>query len=426
MNAMRRMILTSAMAVAVGSASCSMLLDVDSLQKGTGQAGSSGDAGTDASAGSAGASGTGGSGGASGAAGSAGQGGAAGVGGDAGPATLPLDKLGAALAAAACADMKACAGPLAELVYHEDDCEAFMRATLEDTVVAAIQRAVDHGPLSYDAQKAAQCVEQLAAAAAKTPPQCADLQKGFDDCRAALGNLGGDGASCTNYYECEHGYYCENDTKCPGTCTAFKAAGDTCTKAEQCAVGLTCVKPLVGDGTCQAYVPTHGDCGQGLPPCATGDYCVNNKCLPLADAFTAKTGFECYSNSVMCDPSLSCNFNGIPFLSKGTCKAPIDVGQSCVVGVPEACDTGLYCTYGSGTGQPQCVALPGPDQACASATVQTLGISPPCKAGLACVNGICLPRKGMGENCRGDTQCYSGLCSGADAGTGTCELPDCL
>lgn len=419
-----RLAWASAVVIGVGmTASCSMLLDVDSLQKGTGAGGAGVDGGEDASAGSGGTAGQDGGGGAGGAAGESGTGGAGGA--DAGPAEVPLSELGDALAQAACANLRACAGPLAELWYHEDSCEAFLGATLQDTFVAAIARSVEQGPFTYDAAKGAECVKNLLEGAALEPPQCADLQKGLDDCRAAVGNLAAAGGGCTHYYECQAGNYCDTTTTCPGTCKPVVQADGVCSKSEQCALGLTCMKPVAGDGTCQPYTPTDGDCGQGKPDCELGDYCVSNKCLPVADAFVMKAGYECYSNGLFCETPLSCGFNGIPLLSKGTCAEPIGAAQPCVVGIPEACDTGLYCTYGQAV-EPQCAALPGLNQACAKATVQTLGISPPCVAGLACVNDICLPRKRLGEECAGDTQCYSGRCTGADAGTGECELPPCL
>lgn len=430
---MRRSVFLLLLVGALGAtASCSMLLDVDALQEGTGQGGATADAGEDSSAG------TGGSGGAAGMGGGAGVGGAAGAGGtgvggsaggtgDAGPQEVTLDDLGAALAEATCANLQACAGPLAELAYHEDDCVAFYTAAMEDTIVGAIQRSVHEGAFTYDPVLGAECVKQLLDWASQTPPVCADLQKGLDECRAAIGGLGGAGAACTNYYECQSGYYCENDAACPGTCSAFLQQGQPCVKTEQCGIGMACVENLIGDGgksgTCEPYTPTNGACGATKPPCVVGDYCVNNKCLRLANAFTTQTDYECYSTGVMCAPGLSCVFNGLPFLSKGTCTEPIVAGQPCSVGVPEACATGLYCTYGAGL-NPKCLALPTENQACAGATVQLAGISPPCAAGLACVDGICLTRKRLDEACQGDTQCYSTLCS--PAGAGACTLAACL
>lgn len=416
-----------------GALSCSLLLDVDALQEGTGAVGA--DAGDDASAGMGGSAGGGGSAGAGGSdtggtsgGGGAGGGGPAGAGGDAGVTEIGLDELAAALAEASCANLNACAGPLAELVYHEDDCESLLTTLLEDTTVAAVKRSVTDGAITYDATAAAQCVREFLEGALKDPPECANLQEALETCRSALGDLAQAGEDCAHYYECASGHYCDSEGACPGKCTSKRGSGEACDSDGQCQMGMSCVTggPDGGllEGHCEAWAETGEACGLGKPPCHLGDYCVDNKCLPVSGAFVVKEGFTCYSNGLLCEPGLSCQFNGLPFLSAGSCVAPIAATGECSVGLPESCADGLYCTWGQAN--PKCVGLPTENQACASSTVQTLGISLPCASGLACVNAVCLPRKRMGEPCVGDTQCWTGLCAGADAGVGACELPACL
>jgi|GEM_PF-5427815 len=420
MGTAHRLVVASIFVAGTGVSSCSLLLDTDALQKGTGY-GEVADAGGGESAGSGGGDTGGAAGSDAGGSGGSATGGSAG--GDAG-AGLPIGEFGQALAHAICVNLVACGGPLAEFAYHEEDCDAYLAAVLDDTTVGAIRRSVDQGKLTYDAAKAATCVQHLLEGGTQSPPRCADLAKGLEECRDALGGRSGPGGACSSYYDCESGHYCDVETSCPGICRAFVQFGGTCTKPEQCGPDLTCVTGLVGDGTCQSYTPSYGDCGDSKPPCVPGDYCFDKKCLPVRDAFTVKSGFACYKNGLLCENGLSCMFEGLPFLSAATCMAPLGAGDTCGVGVPEACATGLYCSYGSA--DPKCLALPTENQACAKATVQTFGISPACAAGLACVHDICLPRRRLAEACSGDTQCYSGYCAGADAGTGQCELRACL
>jgi len=415
------LVVASLLVAGAGMLSCSLLLDTDALQKGTGQ-GAAVDAGGDGSAESGGGEPGGAAGSEAGGVGGSATGGAAG--GDAGSAELPIGDLGQALAHAICANLEACGGPLAEFVYHEESCDDYLAAVLDDTIVGAIRRSVDLGKLTYDAAKAATCVQHLLEGGTQSPPRCADLAKGLEECRDALGGRSGPGEACTSYYDCESGHYCDVETSCPGACRAFVQFGGSCTKSEQCGPDLTCVKGSGGDGTCQSYTPSHGDCGDTKPPCVPGDYCFGKKCLPVRDAFTVKSGFACYTNGLLCENGLSCMFDGLPFLSTATCMEPKEAGEACNVGVPEVCATGLYCSYGSVN--PKCLALPTENQACAKATVQTFGISPPCAAGLACVNDVCLPRRRLAEACSDDAQCYSGYCAGADEGTGQCELRACL
>jgi hypothetical protein len=189
---------------------------------------------------------------------------------------------------------------------------------------------------------------------------------------------------------------------------------------------LYCQIPSDGPGACTAYLPPGASCTVGGDACRLGDLCIAGACRPIADVFTASVGFPCWGSGALCQAGLSCEFSGLPFLSAASCVAERAPLEACFIALPDACPEGHYCSANGFNTGGTCLALPAENQPCASAFLQNTGLTAPCAADLACVGGICKPKKRLAESCEEDAQCYSGLCRGAGSGTpGTCAPPYC-
>jgi hypothetical protein len=415
-----------------GSA-CAFVLNFDELQAGGPDASTTG--------GSSGAAATGGTGGTSGGqAGAGGVGGASGTSGasggsagsDGGPARLPLSDLARQLAHAACVNIDACFGPAAELIYHDEDCEAFYRAAIEAQIVAPLLRSIQQKGIGYSEAGGAQCVVKLLQAAAAMPPDCRGLNTFIEDCKDALSNLRPTGGECAHRYECAKNNYCDSP-QCPGTCRPLGGAGAPCLDNGQCTAGFLCGAPTrdggdLSDGgkVCVPEIP-HGQACRGLDsPCEAGTLCLSGTCQTAHDVFTLNENQPCWGNNLLCNPGLHCEFQGIPFLSAAICKPSVMAGRPCQFALPDECQKGSYCNAGVFGGPATCVALPIDTQPCARDYVQSVGIKTNCAATFVCVNNLCRPRRNLTEPCEANVQCVSGLCAPRpDSGLGVCIPAAC-
>src|SRR5262249_52375773 len=150
--------------------------------------------------------------------------------------------------------------------------------------------------------------------------------------------------------------------------------------------------------TCQPFVAVNADCVQGQS-CVPGALCLDKKCRRVSDLFTAAEGFACYTTGSLCQRGLDCEFNGLPFLSAGTCvqeKHPLD---ACKLALPDECPKDTYCSANGFNTGGKCLATPIENMPCATDFEQTIGTAAPCKAGHTCVNGICKPTRQLNEPC---------------------------
>ena len=392
--------------------SCSLFLDTGSLQGG-------GAGGTSTS----GVGGTGGS-----------TGGGLVDAGDGGPMGVPLMDLASALAHAVCENLKACYVSAAEVVIHDEDCDKLFTSVIAGQIVAPVQKSVMRGNIGYDPREAAVCVMNLIEGTQRMPPKCDDFNAVVEDCKRMLTNLSAVGRPCRHRFECRQGLFCDGSAGCPGTCKAFAQMGAMCAVDGDCdpSQGLYCQKMAdAGDsdggiGMCQTFVPINADCVQNRDQCVPGGLCIEKKCRRLSDLFTLAETFACYTNGLLCQRDLDCEFNGLPFLSAGTCvkeKRPLD---ACKLALPDECPKDTYCSANAFNVAGQCLGTPVENQQCATAFEQNIGVAAPCKAGLTCVNGICKPTRQLGEPCEVNTQCYSGACTAPPGGgTGMCVPPGC-
>jgi hypothetical protein len=251
--------------------------------------------------------------------------------------------------------------------------------TLQDPQIAA---AIAAGKLTYDASRAAACIDQIAGLSCSRasedlrvdPPACAAMFAGaialgsacdFDD-ECASGRCGPP-AQCPDDYSC-----------CPGVCvTAAHAVGS--------------------GGACSVD-----------EDCELGDSCTGSGCAPLIGS-----GQEC-SSSNSCAFGLLCASPGIG--QGGTCVTAPTIGQPCAMG--QCGDIGARCDGSSG----MCVALGLPGEPCA--TEIECGEDEVCTAGSAGSAGsamTCAPAPALGEPCV-DTCLPGSWCDPNTAG-GQCVAP---
>jgi hypothetical protein len=400
--------------VAIGSAlfglltSCAFLLDFDELQND----------GADAAAG--GSSGRGGTAGAS-TGGTSGTGGTAGTGGI--PDQIPLNALAEAITTTSCLLFSKCYGPAVEVVSQGTPCKEYFLPFLQDSVLAPILGSVEDGTITYDPSAGADCVKGIYSAAIANPPACANFDKLVESCKSAFGGLSQVNQPCDHRFECDAGMYCDLGSCPDATCKALGAVGSTCLTNAACnpVDDLYCMFPSgQTTGTCVKYIASGAACVAG-DTCQPGSYCLEGKCARIATLFTLDEPQTCYTNSLLCNEGVSCEFKGTPFLSAGACVAEKSPAQACRIAIPEECPTGHYCTSSFLFNEPgTCQILPADGEACAKAGVQNIGLRGPCAPGLACVNDMCAPYAKLGQACEGHAQCFSGACVGD-----VCVPPSC-
>jgi len=336
------------------------------------------------------------------------------------------------LARAACANINACFGPAAELVYHDEDCVSFYRAAIAAQIVVPLLRSMQTKNIGYDETKGAQCVARLLAASQAMPPDCRALNTFIEQCKEALSNLVPNGGNCGHRFECAAEHFCNSPT-CPGTCKPLGKAGAPCVDNGQCSGGFSCAAPVgdAGDSpdggkVCQPDIP-RGQACRGLDsPCEPGTICLSGTCQTANDVFTLNENQPCFGNNLLCNPGLNCEFQGLPFLSAASCKPTVPTGQPCHIAIPDECQKGSYCNSGIFGGVGTCLALPTDAQPCARDFVQSIGLATNCAATFACVNNLCRPRRNLTEPCEGNTQCTSNLCAPRpDASLGVCIPAAC-
>jgi hypothetical protein len=333
---------------------------------------------------------------------------------------IALDQLAPALANALCDNLDACYASALRSVIHDENCRTLYTNVLTDQVIGAIAQSVARGNITYDPVLAEQCVTKVVMGTQQAIPQCFDTREVLENCKLMLGNLSSVSQPCNDNYECMRGMYCRMEP-CPGTCMAFLQVGDVCSKTEECdpTAGFYCQKADgAPSGTCQPYVALNGSCQK--QNCEPGALCIADRCRRTTDVLTQAVSLDCFSNGLLCEPGLSCEFTGLPFGNQATCvsgKQPLD---PCRIALPEECPTGTYCSANILNNGGQCLAAPGENQKCASDFEQASGLAAQCQAGLVCISTICKPMRRVGEACEAHEQCYSGACFSA-----LCVSPVC-
>jgi hypothetical protein len=335
-------------------------------------------------------------------------------------------------------------------------------ATLADCKAAAPQLAatfgdfpylvdaVAEGRLVYDAAESARFVDSIVARV------CAGRQEdGFPRSVLAPGRAAGE--PCLLSRECPSAFACEPvQGQCYGTCqrksgscggvtcaygteycdggqcVPAKSVGQSCSAYRECSRpdDLTCYDPDGdGQGTCEpAHAqPAGSPCGDGLW-CQAGLFCDRGTCrAPLGEGATC-------IDSGACDPAqgLSCNnlenvcvLNGSRALNQ-SCNQDVHCqsglvchwdqrvcvdarsaqGESCNI-IHRRCEIGLGCQdLDMSAGVGTCAAFRAQGESCQ--------FWPQCQLGLTCDagSGTCQPQFADGQSCSGDWDCRSLNCDG--------------
>lgn len=248
-----------------------------------------------------------------------------------------------------------------------------------------ISSAVEAGRLSYDQARADACI------AATYGASCEQLD--FAQPTACFGWVAGlvqEGGSCFSDRECAAGWC--NTNACPGTCTAFVAAGSQCSAREACGPGNVCSYiPASATNTCAAATlgsAAGQPCGNWGPGCAAGLFCDGSRTCRerLPAGATCTQWYECQAG-LGCDAS---------YPNTGICRPLAGPGESCAGAI---CGDGLYC----GASGSICVEFPIAGEDCTDPALQgdlrcwvdgsyCLGTSQKtCTLGTAAVGAACEP-----------------------------------
>jgi hypothetical protein len=196
-----------------------------------------------------------------------------------------------------------------------------------------LAKDVAAGVLSYDAQKGAQCLEEMS--------QIECNQSGTSAaCSAAITGHIPTGGSCSNnmgwtiFTDCAPGNYCYLDiAKCGGTCKPYAKEAESCaytaaSGSVSCANGTSCqmqsqvcVADVAEGQPCEG--PTAGECADGL-------YCDGKSTLVPGVCRKSKTGGACVDASE-CANNHSC----IGTEGSKTCRKMKLPGDSCTPGLRE-------------------------------------------------------------------------------------------
>ena len=231
------------------------------------------------------------------------------------------------------------------------------------------RRFVDAGVILYDAAKAKDCFDQVAAGA------CTSRSKQvLAACRGTFVGTKAIGQPCYEN-ECVPAAWCGSSlSTCPGTCKADVDAGAVPPKPDACPEGTF----TVGNSECAPLAAIGSDCSSATSffgkPCVLGSYCSIR-----TDAGTS----VCSSGSAL----------------GGPCRLP-------VLGQMQPCKIGLSCSDPDGG---VCTTLRGQGGACSEDGDCAVPLF--CKGGdlFAGLRGTCQPRVGLDAGCVQQGECDDGL-----------------
>lgn len=325
-------------------------------------------------------------------------------------APIAIADFPAALAGAYCEYARHCTpaendSPLV-LAYMRasDQCASDFLRLSPQTAVPRLVEAVNQGTVSYDAQKARDCVNALAS----TCNLVFDVTAfGAGPCADAFRGTVATNGACHSNAECDGDAYCNfGEGQCPGHCVRRFEPGTQCNNSSECGAGA-------------------GAFGECVPDGATG----MNHCVAVVEAPDAVSGESCGDavdgNTLTrraCGSGLACPNGG------GVCAAPHALGDACVIETDFACADGSLCLGIAGSATCRAVTVLGEvGDACdpSDSDLSSYRFCNPLR-GLECVSGACA-RRGSGAE---GSQCMTGgLLLSCDPGlvcsssTSTCFAP---
>jgi hypothetical protein len=333
-----------------------------------------------------------------------------------GGSTVALEDLPAEVAAAQCSLYEKCFGPVYGLFMNGEDCAKLTLSRVKNGDLGQLSAAVASGKVTYDAAKARQCLDEIAART------CTELtQRLSETCDQVAEGSVETGGECAFDFDCKGRAFCKLDAGCPGKCSALGAAGAGCSDDDHCQDGLVCGS----NSACVKPGAENEACGGGVEPeCAPTLFCVGaeaatktaGSCKPVSQVFAKKAGESCsYKDGTLCAPELSCVYDAQPPAS-GKCAAKVASGAACKrLSVPSACPEGEYCDGSGASADGTCKAKPGPGKPCAKALGDDV-----CAAYSRCEGGTCVELQDNGGPCQSSDVCYSGECV-----KGSCKANQC-
>jgi hypothetical protein len=208
---------------------------------------------------------------------------------------------------------------------------------------AELTAGVAAGRLRYDAQKAADCINDYAKVECSATP---------DACNAVFEGLGAEDAGCLVAEECQAGTFCYlGGNACPSRCTAYEPVDAGCNFADrQCDPVTANCRFANGLYNCAARQPDGGTCVY-WSDCLDGLACINSVCVQEI----AKTGEPCSVNQgyPLCGADEFCRLPLGQTNVPGVCTKKAALGGVC--SGYGTCLPGLRCSSNYSTGK--CVNL---------------------------------------------------------------------
>ncbi len=214
---------------------------------------------------------------------------------------------------------------LGEELTTKEACITDFQASI-DAELAGYGTAITAGTITYDADKAGECVASLAATTCGNgldeSAACGLVFVGSVAVESACtihDECAGDGAYCNDSGVCEvypgpvavdgdcdysTGLYCDSglycDTQDTNTCLSYPVGGEDCIWGSVCAQGFACHTDGIGGGTCGALFVQDDDCNNDIE-CATGLSCIQADSTTYPGSCTAPV-----ANGEYCSSRLDC------------------------------------------------------------------------------------------------------------------------
>jgi hypothetical protein len=336
------------------------------------------------------------------------------------------------LSAARCAVMSRCYAAFNR--DAPDDCTALEQARCL-AEYETLKPSFDDSSVIIDVAQVDRCEARMTGSACPPsfPPGYPSIAAHpFQDCDWKTGLLIGQvksGVQCRNGVDCEPGTVCvKPDGVCLGTCGAYAMEGEPC--GFGCASGLHCDDQGTmdtADDVCAAPKAVDEACDDSsqCPP----ELVCNGTCRPRGKAGDACL-FDTYRLST-CDPGLACDVT--PYVGMvGVCVLPQPEFSACHF--HWSCQPGLVCADIDWSGFPTAIPAagscrqPGDTGTNCSATIYSLYVGDPCKAGTSCSSTThkCVAIPALGDTCDPAAQTCAGVgvyCKPSGSNTGQCTGP---
>ncbi len=224
-----------------------------------------------------------------------------------------------------------------------------------------ILEAIANSHTEFDAEKAAECLTEIAASkAACNLFDAAAIARCIDTVFIPQLIVG---EECASNSECMGGYCSISvDGTCPGECIANPAKakkGESC-KLAKCDAGLECIVQSMTTSTCEIveYVGSGVACN-ALTKCKTGFECTSGMC---SKPVYQEKDTSCNENS-RCKAGLTCvGAINNAYVLEGTCKSIRKANEACLF--PLQCAHGLHCDSTDIDVPGKCFALRVAGEAC--------------------------------------------------------------